>query len=130
MTSSGSGSDRPAEPVVRPVGAEPAATPPVEAPDPAPVAETPAPAAASPPPTRPAPPRPRPTPSRASGARGLGLRLESALVRVVLTIGIVAIGVALGAILVSSNVDGWIDGLVVSAVSVLLASIVWSSERR
>jgi hypothetical protein len=59
--------------------------------------------------------------------RGLGV--ERGLMRVIATCGIVAIGVALGAILVSSKVDGWITGLVVSAVSVVLSAILWSSRQ-
>lgn len=54
---------------------------------------------------------------------------ESAFVRIVATAGIVAIGVALGAILVSEKVEGWIVGLVVAAVSVILAAVLWSSRR-
>jgi hypothetical protein len=37
--------------------------------------------------------------------------------------------VALAAILVSQDVAGWIVGLVVSLVSVLLAGVLWSSRR-
>jgi hypothetical protein len=55
--------------------------------------------------------------------------LESAFVRVVSTGGVVGIGVVLGAILVSQDVAGWITGLVVSLVSVLLSAILWSSRR-
>jgi ribose 5-phosphate isomerase RpiB len=47
--------------------------------------------------------------------------------RLVATIGIVGIGVGLGAILASSKVQGWIIGLVVAAVTVILASLLWSS---
>lgn len=54
---------------------------------------------------------------------------ESVLVRVVATTGIVAIGVALGAILTSSDVAGWTVGLVVALVSVVLAAVLWSSRR-
>ena len=53
---------------------------------------------------------------------------ERMLVRVIATCGIVAIGVVIGAILTSSNVHGWIVGLVVSAVSVVLAAVLWSSR--
>lgn len=55
--------------------------------------------------------------------------LESAFVRVVATSGIVGIGVALGAILTSQKVDGWIIGLVIALVSVILSAILWSSRR-
>jgi len=54
---------------------------------------------------------------------------ESLFVRVVATCGIVAIGVAIGAILVSQDVQGWIVGLVVSGVSVIVSAILWSSRR-
>jgi hypothetical protein len=55
--------------------------------------------------------------------------LERLLVRLVATTGIVGIGVALGAILASSNVQGWIIGLVVAGVSVILSAILWSSRQ-
>src|SRR5690349_11629300 len=45
--------------------------------------------------------------------------LERIVVRLVATLGIVGIGVALGAILAASNVQGWIIGLVVAGVSVI-----------
>jgi protein-S-isoprenylcysteine O-methyltransferase Ste14 len=56
-------------------------------------------------------------------------RAESVLMRVVATAGIVALGVLLGAILVSSDVQGWIVGLVVAVVSVVLAAVLWSSRQ-
>ena len=56
------------------------------------------------------------------------LAAESALMRVVATLGIVGIGVALGAILVSQDVAGWIVGLVVSLVTVVLSAVLWSSR--
>jgi protein-S-isoprenylcysteine O-methyltransferase Ste14 len=55
--------------------------------------------------------------------------VESAFVRVVATGGVVGIGVALGAILGSQNVQGWIIGLVVAVVSVAVSAILWSSRR-
>jgi|SRR5579875_285537 len=55
--------------------------------------------------------------------------LESAFVRVVATGGVIGIGVALGAILVSQHVAGWITGLVIALVSVILSAILWSSRR-
>jgi hypothetical protein len=55
--------------------------------------------------------------------------LERLLVRVIATCGIIAIGVALGAILVSSKVQGWITGLVIAVVSVGLAGMLWSSRQ-
>ncbi|MBV9659850.1 MAG: hypothetical protein JO337_01695 [Acidimicrobiales bacterium] len=43
--------------------------------------------------------------------------------------GVVGIGTAVGAILGSSNVAGWSTGLIVSVLSVVLASILWRSRR-
>jgi hypothetical protein len=55
--------------------------------------------------------------------------LESGFVRGIATGGVVGIGVALGAILTSQKVDGWIIGLVVAVVAVILSAILWSSRR-
>jgi hypothetical protein len=55
--------------------------------------------------------------------------LESAFVRVVATCGVVGIGVALGAILSSQHVAGWIIGLVVALISVIVSAVLWSSRR-
>jgi hypothetical protein len=57
------------------------------------------------------------------------LGIERLLVRLVATAGIVGIGVLLGAILASSHVQGWIIGLVVACVSVILSAILWSSRQ-
>ena len=54
--------------------------------------------------------------------------VESFFVRLVATGGIVGIGTALAAILGSQDVDAWIIGLAVSAVTVVLAAILWSSR--
>lgn len=56
-------------------------------------------------------------------------KLERFLVRLIATAGIVAIGVAIAAIMVSQHSHGWIVGLVVSAVSVVLAAVLWSSRQ-
>jgi hypothetical protein len=61
------------------------------------------------------------------GQRRFGL--ERILVRLIATAGIIGIGVALGAILASSNVQGWIIGLVVAGVSVILSALLWSSRQ-
>ena len=53
---------------------------------------------------------------------------ESYAMRIVATIGIVAIGTALAAILSWQDVEGWIIGLVVSGLTVLLAAVLWSSR--
>jgi hypothetical protein len=55
--------------------------------------------------------------------------LERMLVRLIATCGIVGIGVAIAAIMVSSKSQGWVVGLVVSIVSVILAALLWSSDR-
>jgi hypothetical protein len=54
--------------------------------------------------------------------------LESAFVRVVATGGVVGIGVAIGAIMASQHVAGWIIGLVVALVSVIVSAVLWSSR--
>lgn len=55
--------------------------------------------------------------------------IERVFVRLVATGGIVGIAVALGAILVSEDVAGWITGLVIGLTSVILAAILWSSRQ-
>jgi protein-S-isoprenylcysteine O-methyltransferase Ste14 len=55
-------------------------------------------------------------------------RIESLLVRLVATCGILGISVALAAILGTQSVQAWIIGLAVSAVSVVLAAVLWSSR--
>jgi hypothetical protein len=57
------------------------------------------------------------------------LPLEAPLMRFVATGGIVGIGVVIAAIMTSQDSNGWLIGLVVSIVSVLLAAILWSSRR-
>jgi hypothetical protein len=54
---------------------------------------------------------------------------ESVVVRLVATAGIIGIGTAIGAIMSSVNVAGWVLALVVSAVSVILAAVLWRSRR-
>jgi hypothetical protein len=54
---------------------------------------------------------------------------ERLLVRVVATAGIVGIGVVIAAIMASSKTQGWIIGLAVSIVSVVLSAILWSSRQ-
>jgi hypothetical protein len=55
--------------------------------------------------------------------------LERFVVRLIATCGIVGIGVAIAAIMVSDGSQGWIVGLVVSIVSVVLAGLLWSSRQ-
>lgn len=63
------------------------------------------------------------------GRRSRRFAVERVFVRLVATTGIVGIGVGLGALLASSKVEGWIIGLVVSLVSVVLAAVLWSSRQ-
>jgi Flp pilus assembly protein TadB len=55
--------------------------------------------------------------------------IERGVMRAIATAGIVGIGVALGAVLVGQDVAGWIVGLVVSLVSIILAALLWSSRQ-
>ena len=55
--------------------------------------------------------------------------VERGAMRAIATGGIVGIGVALGAVMVGQDVAGWIVGLVVSAVSIVLAALLWSSRQ-
>lgn len=55
-------------------------------------------------------------------------RAETLLMRIVATGGIVGIGVAISAIMTSQHAKGWITGLVVALVSVILSAVLWSSR--
>jgi hypothetical protein len=55
--------------------------------------------------------------------------VERGFMRIIATCGIVAIGVVLGAVLVSQDVAGWVVGLVVALTSVILAALLWSSQQ-
>jgi hypothetical protein len=88
----------------------------------------------------PAPPAEAEAPSPAAGRRANSHNmlpprerrrsgLERLLVRLIATCGIVGIGVAIAAIMVSSKSQGWLVGFVVSIVSVVLAAILWSSRQ-
>jgi protein-S-isoprenylcysteine O-methyltransferase Ste14 len=61
-------------------------------------------------------------------ARSRRSRIESVFMRVIATAGIVALGVAVAAILADNDVQGWIIGLAVSTVSVVLAAVLWSAR--
>jgi hypothetical protein len=61
------------------------------------------------------------------GRRRFGI--ERLLVRLIATGGVIGIGVALGAILTSSKTAGWIIGLVVAVVSIVLSAMLWSSRQ-
>jgi cobalamin biosynthesis Mg chelatase CobN len=67
------------------------------------------------------------SPNMLPSRKGRGV-LERTFVRVIATGGIVGICVAIAAIMSSSNSSGWIIGLVVSLVSVVLAALLWSSR--
>jgi hypothetical protein len=54
---------------------------------------------------------------------------ERISMRVLATGGIIGVDVALGAILTANHVQGWIIGLAVGLVSVVLAAILWSSRQ-
>lgn len=60
---------------------------------------------------------------------GRRTRLERLLMRLIATCGIVGIGVAISAIMTSKGSQGWLIGLVVAVVSVILAAILWSSRQ-
>jgi hypothetical protein len=55
--------------------------------------------------------------------------VERASMRLLATGGIVGLATILGAILVAQDVAGWIVGMSVGLVSVLLAGILWSSRQ-
>jgi hypothetical protein len=55
--------------------------------------------------------------------------VERGAMRLIATGGIVGIGVLIGAVLVGQDVAGWIVGLAVSAVTIVLAALLWSSRQ-
>jgi len=61
--------------------------------------------------------------------RGRRSGVERGFVRLVATSGIIGIAVLLGAVLTSNKVQGWITGLVIGVVSVVLAALLWSSRQ-
>jgi hypothetical protein len=73
--------------------------------------------------------RAEPADNMLPGRRGRRFAAERVFARLVATAGIVGIGVLLGAILGSSKVQGWIMGLVISIVAVVLAALLWSSRQ-
>jgi hypothetical protein len=56
-------------------------------------------------------------------------KLERGSMRVLATGGIIGLATALGAVLVSQSVAGWIVGLAVGLTSVILAALLWSSRQ-
>lgn len=69
---------------------------------------------------------PPPASAPASGRPRRRAAFETVFQRMVATIGVIGVGVALGAILASQDVAGWIVGLVVSLESVVLTGLLWS----
>jgi hypothetical protein len=57
------------------------------------------------------------------------LPLEAPLMRLIATAGIVAIAVVVAAIMGSQDSQSWLIGLVASIVSLVLAALLWSSQR-
>ena len=55
--------------------------------------------------------------------------VERLFVRLIATGGVIAIGVAIAAILADNKVQGWIIGLVISVVTVVLSAVLWSSRQ-
>ena len=55
--------------------------------------------------------------------------VERGFMRLIATGGIVGVGVLMGAVLAGQDVAGWIVGLAVSVVSILLAALLWSSRQ-
>jgi hypothetical protein len=55
--------------------------------------------------------------------------IERGFVRIVATGGILGIATAMGAVLVSQDVSGWIVGLAVGATSIVLSALLWSSRQ-
>jgi hypothetical protein len=56
-------------------------------------------------------------------------KVERGSMRVLATGGIIGLATALGAVLVSQDVAGWIVGLAVGLMSVILAALLWSSRQ-
>ena len=68
-------------------------------------------------------------PNMLPGRQRRTLGLERLVVRLVATGGVIGIGVAIAAIMASSKSQGWLIGLVVGVVSVVLSAILWSSRQ-
>src|SRR2546421_11802935 len=77
-------------------------------------------------------PPPADRPAADAGAflprRGRRSRGESAFMRLVATGGIVGIGAAIAAGVAAGDGSGWLIGIVVSRVSVIMAPLLWSSR--
>jgi hypothetical protein len=65
-----------------------------------------------------------------AGRRRRRLAIERLLIRLISTVGIVGVGVAIGAIMRSSGDEGWLIGLVVAAVTLILSVVMrWAARR-
>jgi hypothetical protein len=71
----------------------------------------------------------QPAPNMLPGRERRRSALERLFVRLIATAGVVGIGVVIGAIMADSNSQGWIIGLVISLVTVVLSAILWSSRQ-
>ena len=69
------------------------------------------------------------TPNMLPGRKRRRFGIERLIVRLVANCGVVGIGVGVGAILAASKVQGWIIGLVIAALSVVLSAVLWSSRQ-
>jgi hypothetical protein len=79
---------------------------------------------------------PAPEPSRRRGLGRRGSRSPDTIrrgdgvpTRLAATAGILGVDVALSAILVGQDVDGWIIGLVLGLVSIAGMAIVWGTQK-
>jgi hypothetical protein len=94
----------------------------------APASETELVSAEAPPAYEERPPAHEPSRNMLPGRERRRSRLERLIVRLVATCGVIGIGVAIAAIMVSSKSQGWVVGLVVSIVTVILSALLWSSR--
>jgi hypothetical protein len=74
-------------------------------------------------------PSAKPAPNMLPGRKRRRFGAERLLMRLIATAGVVAIGIAIAAIMTSSNSQGWLIGLVVACVSVILSAVLWSSRQ-
>jgi hypothetical protein len=71
----------------------------------------------------------QPAPNMLPGRERRRSAFERLFVRLIATAGVVGIGVVIGAIMADNNSKGWIIGLVISVVTVVLSAILWSSRQ-
>ncbi|MDO8210026.1 hypothetical protein [Conexibacter sp. CPCC 206217] len=87
----------------------------------------PLPARGSPPATARVPVGRTPADRTPSAGRSVSVSL---LVRLLATVVVLAVATALGAVLVDRDVSGWLAGLAIGLVTVVLAALLWSPRRR